>query len=121
VVGVDIDADAIRRAQEQHAPASVSFLLGQTTRVPVPDAAFEVVIAFDVFEHVSRLDVILRECFRLLIPGGKVLIGTWGWRHPYAPHLWSLMPVPWVHGLFSEWKPFLNILRQFLRSRTHKE
>jgi len=31
-----------------------------------------------------------------------MLIGTWGWYHPFAPHLWSTMPVPWCHVFFSE-------------------
>jgi len=31
-----------------------------------------------------------------------VLIGTWSWRHPFAPHLWAVMPVPWAHLLVSE-------------------
>jgi ubiquinone/menaquinone biosynthesis C-methylase UbiE len=115
VVGVDIDADAIRRAQERHGTANVSFLLGQTTSIPVPDASFDVVISYDVFEHVSRPDVILRECFRLLKPGGKILIATWGWHHPFAPHLWATMPVPWAHVFFSE-RTVLRTCRRVYRS-----
>ncbi len=55
----------------------------------------DVVLCYDVFEHVSRPAAVLDECYRILKPGGKMLIGTWGWYHPFAPHLWSTMPVPW--------------------------
>ena len=34
--------------------------------------------------------------------GAKMLIGTWGWGHPFAPHLWATMPVPWAHVVCSE-------------------
>jgi 2-polyprenyl-3-methyl-5-hydroxy-6-metoxy-1,4-benzoquinol methylase len=102
VVGVDIDEAAIRRAQERQGAENASFCVGRTTSVAVPDNSFDVVICYDVFEHVSQPAAILAECHRLLKPGGKMLIGTWGWYHPYAPHLWSTMPVPWAHVLFSE-------------------
>ncbi len=102
VVGVDIDEQAIRRAEQRFRSEKISFCVGQTTSIPMPNNAFNVVICYNVFEHVSQPDAILAECHRLLKPGGKMLIGTWGWYHPYAPHLWAAMPVPWAHVVFSE-------------------
>jgi len=32
----------------------------------------------------------------------RMLIGTWEWHRPFAPHLWSTMPVPWAHLIVSE-------------------
>jgi 2-polyprenyl-3-methyl-5-hydroxy-6-metoxy-1,4-benzoquinol methylase len=102
VVGVDIDEDAIRRAKEQHESAQVSFCASQKGSIPVPDESCDVVLSYDVFEHVSQPAAILEECHRLLKPGGQLLIGTWGWYHPFAPHLWATMPVPWAHVFVSE-------------------
>jgi SAM-dependent methyltransferase len=102
VVGVDIDRVAIERATAAYSADKLSFCVSDAALVGLPDAFADVIICYDVFEHVSRPAAILDEWHRLLKPGGKVLIGTWGWRHPYAPHLWSTMPVPWAHVVFSE-------------------
>ena len=93
VIGVDIDAQAIDRARANWQSSRLTFLNGRKDAIPVETASVDVVICFDVFEHVSQPRAILDECHRILKPGGKMLIGTWGWYHPYAPHLF-VMPVP---------------------------
>src|SRR5262249_18705078 len=70
--------------------------------IPIEDSTIDAVISYDVFEHVSNPQVISEELWRILRPSGWVLIGTWSWRHPFAPHLWAVMPVPWAHLLASE-------------------
>jgi 2-polyprenyl-3-methyl-5-hydroxy-6-metoxy-1,4-benzoquinol methylase len=115
VVGVDIDKDAILRANQNYASAKASFYTSTTTSLPLTDDRVEVVICYDVFEHVSEPLTMLTECYRVMTPGGKMLIGTWGWYHPYAPHLWSTMPVPWAHVLFSE-RTILRTCRRVYRS-----
>ncbi len=102
VWGVDIDAEAIARARRLRLHEAISFQLGTATTIPLADASIDTVISYDVFEHVARVPAVLQELARVLAPGGQVLIGTWGWRHPFAPHLWSAMPVPWAHMIVSE-------------------
>jgi SAM-dependent methyltransferase len=41
---------------------------------PFPDATFDVVTALATLEHIRDKDPIVRECFRLLRPGGRVII-----------------------------------------------
>ncbi|MDB4676922.1 methyltransferase domain-containing protein [bacterium] len=101
-IGVDIDDCAIRFAQEHRTLKNLTFRSSTTTSLPVADDLIDLIISYDVFEHVSQPDRMLDECWRVLKPGGKVLIGTWGWHHPFAPHLWSTLPVPWAHIFFSE-------------------
>jgi SAM-dependent methyltransferase len=102
VVGVDIDDESVKRARRLHTSRDLSFHVGSVASLPLVDRLVDVAICFDVFEHVSQPAAMLDECFRVLKPGGKLLIGTWGWYHPYAPHLWSTMPVPWAHVFVSE-------------------
>jgi 2-polyprenyl-3-methyl-5-hydroxy-6-metoxy-1,4-benzoquinol methylase len=115
VIGVDIDAEAIERARINNRRDGVSYFVGGTDRLPIPNESVEIILCYDVFEHVSQPDAILKECRRVLKPGGKMLIGTWGWYHPYAPHLWSTMPVPWAHIFFSE-KTLLRVCRRVYES-----
>lgn len=103
VVGVDIDEAAVRDAQSRFAGvANLSFVSGTTTSLSLDDESVDLVVSFDVFEHVEFPETILAECHRVLSSGGALILGTWGWGHPFAPHLWSTMPVPWAHLLVSE-------------------
>ena len=101
VIGVDVDAAAIERAAA-HAAPSVRFLASTVDAIPLPDASVDTAISYDVFEHVARPAVLAAELARVVRPDGAVLIGTWSWCHPFAPHLWSVMPVPWAHLLVRE-------------------
>jgi SAM-dependent methyltransferase len=99
VIGVDVDADAIARARPH---PKVTYRTSTPDAIPLNDASVDVVLSYDVFEHVAHPPRLLAECHRVLRPNGVMLIGTWGWGHPFAPHLWSAMPVPWAHVLVSE-------------------
>lgn len=101
VIGVDVDAQAIARAAAHSSP-SVTFRVSSIDRIPLPDASIDTVISYDVFEHVEKPAALARELARVVRKDGAVLIGTWSWCHPFAPHLWSVMPVPWAHFLVSE-------------------
>jgi 2-polyprenyl-3-methyl-5-hydroxy-6-metoxy-1,4-benzoquinol methylase len=102
VTGVDVDREAIAKAQALAIPDRLSFHHSTVDGVPLEDESIDVVISYDVFEHVAHPERITEELFRIVRPGGKVLIGTWGWHHPFAPHLFATMPVPWAHVFFSE-------------------
>lgn len=115
VIGVDIDAPAVKVAQEKYSGPNIEFHASNTTELPLPDSCVDTIFCYDVFEHVSCPSPILEQCFRVLKPGGKMLIGTWGWYHPFAPHLWSTMPVPWAHVVFSE-KTMLRVCRRIYNS-----
>jgi SAM-dependent methyltransferase len=100
VVGVDVDADAIARAAKRVPPVRV--LVSSTDRIPLPDASVDTAVSYDVFEHVANPYALAQELARVVRPDGCVLIGTWSWCHPFAPHLFSVMPVPWAHMVVSE-------------------
>lgn len=115
VIGVDIDEPAVRQAQQNHTKENLEFRVGSTTELPVQDASVDTIFCYDVFEHVACPAPILEQCYRVLRPGGRMLIGTWGWYHPFAPHLWSTMPVPWAHVVFGE-ASMLRVCRRIYQS-----
>lgn len=113
VIGLDIDERALERARALR--PGVTFLHSGIDRLPLSGSSVDVIVSFDVLEHVSRPEPILAEMRRILAPGGCVVIGTIGWWSPFAPHLWSTMPVPWAHVLFSE-RTLLRACRRIYES-----
>ena len=52
--------------------------------LPVGDESFDAVLSTQVLEHVQDPSVYLSECFRILRPGGRMLLSTHG-VFPYHP------------------------------------
>ncbi|MEZ6122034.1 MAG: class I SAM-dependent methyltransferase [Planctomycetaceae bacterium] len=115
VTGVDIDTAAVESARRTYGSDAVRFDVCDTTSIPLDNESVDVIFCYDVMEHVAQPAPVLAECARVLRSGGKMLIGTWGWHHPYAPHLWSIMPVPWAHVAFSE-RTLLRTCRRIYNS-----
>ncbi|MFC9551636.1 bifunctional 2-polyprenyl-6-hydroxyphenol methylase/3-demethylubiquinol 3-O-methyltransferase UbiG [Rhodococcus sp. NPDC056960] len=78
VTGIDPSPVSVETAR-RHAAASaleIEYRIGSGERLPVPDAAFDVVYCCDVLEHVSDLDAVIAETSRALKPGGLYLFDT---------------------------------------------
>ena len=66
-IGIDVE-----QTGHDHANSKVDhFFDGHT--IPFPDAHFDGVVAFEVFEHVEDLEHAIREIRRVLKPNGKLL------------------------------------------------
>lgn len=108
IVGVDLVRQSIERARASllaspvDGPTDVSFVLGSTEGLPVPDQSFDTLLAFDCLEHVMSPAPILRDWFRVLRPGGSCLIEWFPFKGPWGPHMESLIPIPWAHVVFGE-------------------
>jgi ubiquinone/menaquinone biosynthesis C-methylase UbiE len=75
-VGVEVDSEAVKHGSEKYDGPKLSFLGYDGTVLPFGDASFDVVIAFQVIEHVRDPDAFLREARRVTRPGQPVLIVT---------------------------------------------
>jgi len=71
VVGVDPSPAMLENAV---LPAGVRLLEGSAERIPLPDASVDFLSMGYALRHVSDLAVAFREFFRVLQPGGTVLI-----------------------------------------------
>jgi len=80
VVGVDRDAEMLRRAREKAAPPHVEFLEADARQLPLPDASFDGVRLERVLQHVDHPEAAVAEVARVLRPGGRVTIlePDWG-------------------------------------------
>ncbi len=108
VHGVDVDPERVAEASRtlpniRQAPAEA---------LPYPDDSFDMVLLHEVLEHVSDDRAALREAWRVLVPGGRVVV--------FVPNRGYLFE---THGVF--WRgryhfgniPLVNYLPDALRKR----
>jgi SAM-dependent methyltransferase len=72
--GVELRSDLIAAAHQWFGPLPIEQVTGVT--LPFKDQSFEVVVSFDVLEHIPDTDAHLAEVSRVLRPGGAYLIQT---------------------------------------------
>ena len=76
VTGVDIAADAIEYASANYPIAGLRFLESSCTAVPFPPESFDLVVAFEVIEHLTDYRAFLDECARLLTREGLFIVSS---------------------------------------------
>ena len=74
--GIDVSPAMLEKARQSLAQRgqNANFRLGELTRLPYPDAHFDVVLAAHVIEHMADPQAALAEMQRVLKPGGLVIV-----------------------------------------------
>lgn len=65
--------DANQRSADRGLADRVTFEYADAAALPFPDSSFDVVWIFEALMHMDRLHV-LRECLRVLRPGGRIVV-----------------------------------------------
>lgn len=65
------------RAREAKANGSLGFLVADALQVPFADNSFDWVWSLESGEHMPDKTRFLAECYRLLKPGGTLMLATW--------------------------------------------
>ncbi len=78
VTAMDLGFDSLRRASRRLAEkqAGVPFVNGDIYRLPFRDAVFDAVAMSEVLEHLERPSDALREAWRVIRPGGCIVVST---------------------------------------------
>ncbi|MBI2819054.1 MAG: methyltransferase domain-containing protein [Acidobacteria bacterium] len=76
VVGADISRDAVEYARSHYASPNTQFIQADCLSLPFPSANFDLVIAFEIIEHIGDATGFLNELRRVLAPDGILLIST---------------------------------------------
>lgn len=73
VVGVDIVPELLARAREG-APANVTFVEGDATRLPFKDRTFNLSCTRRTLHHIARPELAVAELVRVTAPGGRIFV-----------------------------------------------
>jgi ubiquinone/menaquinone biosynthesis C-methylase UbiE len=78
LTGIDINENGVKNAQqlaeEKGLASKLRFLLADASEtLPFPDASFDAIVSIDSINHLKNRLQLLKEFYRLLRPGGKLL------------------------------------------------
>jgi len=76
VVGVDRAAEAIAFARANYCLPNLRFEQASCDALPHPSGSFDLVVAFEVIEHLDHWREFLLEVRRVLAPAGQLIIST---------------------------------------------
>lgn len=76
VWGGDIEQQAIETAKQNYQEENLHFRVIDVLDIPFDDSYFDVVVSFETIEHVRDVRVFRDELFRVLKPGGKLILST---------------------------------------------
>lgn len=109
VWGLDIAEAMIRHARERC--GSDRFRVGDIEHLPFPDNAFDAVVCLGVIEYLDMDERALREIWRVLRPGGGVVISTPNAVCPFY-HMARLLV-----GVMDATRPLYHFVKYRLRGR----
>lgn len=79
IVGVDVSPEMIRQGKCDLAKAGfpdVELHVGDATRLDFPTGAFDAVLCSEVIEHIPDAAAAIGEMYRVLRPGGRLVLST---------------------------------------------
>ena len=77
VQAVDVAQDAVDYAKANFSRPNLFFTrIAPDAQIPFADESFDVVLSFQVFEHVKNTNFYLHEVRRVLVPGGRLILIT---------------------------------------------
>jgi 2-polyprenyl-6-hydroxyphenyl methylase/3-demethylubiquinone-9 3-methyltransferase len=109
VTGVDLSRDSLRTAQRHDHSRRVRYFLGDAYHLPFRSSSFEAVAAMDLLEHVEDPLAVIRECARVLKPGGIFFFHTFN-----RNWLSGFLVIKCVEWLVRNTPKHLHVLRLFV-------
>ncbi|MBI3683149.1 MAG: methyltransferase domain-containing protein [Acidobacteria bacterium] len=76
VLGIDISHEALDYARSHYINSNLFFQIGSAEQIPSPDGSFDLVVAFELIEHLPNCEKLLSEARRVLAPGGQLVVST---------------------------------------------
>jgi len=107
ITGIDISSEAIVYGLKKY--GNIRLQVQAAESLPYENESFDVVLSFDLLEHIARVDKHIREVFRVLRTGGYYLFQT---PNKYSNIIWETLQsrsLRWRH-----YHPSLHSPKQLL-------
>jgi SAM-dependent methyltransferase len=111
IAAVDLSPEAVAHAAAHYARPNALFAAATCAALPFADATFDLVVSFEVIEHLPDYRALLSEARRVLKPGGLFLVSTPN-RDYYAESRAEAGPNPF-HVREFDYAEFTQILSGF--------
>ncbi len=72
VLGIDVSEEGIKAVMNKN----ILGFIAKVPPIPVPSDSFDVAIATELLEHISKPEKLIKEMFRILKPMGTLIIST---------------------------------------------
>ena len=101
LTALDVDQPALKIAADsaRRRGAPIQFLIGDGAGLALPENFFDAILLDSVIEHTREPSAVLAECWRVLKPGGIVLVVFPPWYGPLSGHIDDFVMIPWFHLL----------------------
>jgi ubiquinone/menaquinone biosynthesis C-methylase UbiE len=112
--GIDLTDESVKRLKERFnlfEKPYESVSVANAEHIPFPDSSFDIVYSHGVIHHSPRIEMIVEEIYRVLKPGGKVVIMLYH-KHSFNYYisiglmrragLLALMPLPFLSKIISK-------------------
>jgi len=76
VWALDRDPETVAYARREFEAPNLLFIRTDVLRLPLPPHSVDLVVAFEILEHLADAEQLVREAGRVVRPGGVVLIST---------------------------------------------
>lgn len=102
-IGIDIDPLFIEAADQYSTEQGIDaeFVLGFGESLPFESSSIDVVMSFDVLEHVKDVGKTMEECCRVLKPNGSLIAVFPPFFCPTEHHLSGVTRTPAIHWIFN--------------------
>ena len=124
IYGVDVvekyQNEAETLAETKGLADKFEFVLGDAANLNFDDNFFDTIIMNDAMEHVAQPLDVLKECYRILKPSGRLYVNFPPYHHPYGAHLSDVIGIPWVHLFFSD-KTLIQVYKELAKKHPDGE
>lgn len=76
IIAIDVAEESVRYAKEKYSVENLDFMCMDGTDLDFPDNFFDIVVTFEVIEHIKDYKKFLYEIKRVLKPQGMLIIST---------------------------------------------